>query len=143
MMKSSSVSVPISDVQLATGCEGWSIWSATGGIAVMHPRSSALLSTCGSGEWGQRDSARCQMQKSTARKFHGAPLSEMLATRRLHSPPRTTPEISSTPSIKSINAARCCGRTGANPTPQFPKMAVETPCQHEGVMSGSHIACPS
>jgi hypothetical protein len=51
--------------------------------------------------------------------------------------------ISSTPSINSISAPRCCGRTGAKPTPQLPNIVVVTPCQHEGPSSGSHIACPS
>ena len=55
----------------------------------------------------------------------------------------TTPGISSTPSISSINAARCPALTGAKPTPQLPNMAVVTPCQQDGAISGSHIACPS
>jgi hypothetical protein len=55
----------------------------------------------------------------------------------------TTPGISSTPSINSISAPRCCGRTGAKPTPQLPNIVVVTPCQQEGPSSGSHIACPS
>jgi hypothetical protein len=35
------------------------------------------------------------------------------------------------------------GFTGAKPTPQLPITAVVTPCQHEGEISASHVACPS
>ena len=51
--------------------------------------------------------------------------------------------ISSTPSIRSISAPRCSFFTGAKPTPQLPNITVVTPCQHDGVSSGSHIAWPS
>jgi len=33
--------------------------------------------------------------------------------------------------------------TGAKPTPQLPNITVVTPCQHDGVSSGSHNAWPS
>ena len=35
------------------------------------------------------------------------------------------------------------GRGGANPTPQLPITTVVTPCQIDGVSSGSHVAWPS
>ena len=35
------------------------------------------------------------------------------------------------------------GRTGAKPTPQLPMTAVVTPCQLDGVIRSSHVACPS
>ena len=43
------------------------------------------------------------------------------------------PGISSTPSINWIRKFSSPGRTGANPTPQFPITAVVTPCQLDGV----------
>ena len=45
------------------------------------------------------------------------------------------------------SARRACscasGRTGAKPTPQLPSTTVVTPCQHDGVRCGSHVAWPS
>ncbi len=35
------------------------------------------------------------------------------------------------------------GFTGAKPTPQLPMIAVVTPCQLEGPISGSQVAWPS
>ena len=56
---------------------------------------------------------------------------------------RAVPGMSSTPSISPIRNFSWPGRTGAKPTPQLPMTSVVTPCQHEGVSSGSQVACPS
>ncbi len=53
------------------------------------------------------------------------------------------PGMSSTPSMSSIRKSSPPGRTGANPTPQLPITTVVTPCQLEGVMSGSQVTWPS
>ena len=53
------------------------------------------------------------------------------------------PGMSSTPSINWMSHSSRPGWTGANPTPQFPRRAVVTPCQHDGVRCGSHVAWPS
>ena len=55
----------------------------------------------------------------------------------------TASGMSSTPSISSIIHWRWLVRAGAKPTPQLPMIAVVTPCHEEGVMYGSHVACPS
>ena len=51
--------------------------------------------------------------------------------------------MSSTPSISSIRKVSAPGRTGAKPTPQLPMIAVVTPCQDDGAITGSHVAWPS
>ena len=56
---------------------------------------------------------------------------------------KAVPGMSSTPSISSMRKDSPPGRTGANPTPQLPITTVVTPCQLDGVISGSHVACPS
>jgi hypothetical protein len=38
---------------------------------------------------------------------------------------------------------RCSGRVGAMPKPQLPMITVVTPCQLDGVRSGSHSTCAS
>ena len=53
------------------------------------------------------------------------------------------PGMSSTPSMSPINQACLSGRAGANPTPQLPNTTVVTPCQHDGVSSGSQVIWPS
>ena len=53
------------------------------------------------------------------------------------------PGMSSTPSMSWMSHSSAPGRTGANPTPQLPMTTVVTPCQHDGVSSGSHVTCPS
>ena len=53
------------------------------------------------------------------------------------------PGMSSTPSMSSISQSCRSGRTGANPMPQLPIMAVVTPCQQDGVRCGSQVAWPS
>ena len=53
------------------------------------------------------------------------------------------PGMSSTPSISSMSSVWPPGRTGAKPTPQLPRIAVVTPCQHDGVRSSSHVTWPS
>ena len=53
------------------------------------------------------------------------------------------PGMSSTPSISSMRNVSPPGRTGANPTPQLPITTVVTPCQLDGVTSGSHVTWPS
>ena len=56
---------------------------------------------------------------------------------------KAVPGMSSTPSINWISQSRSAARAGANPTPQFPITTVVTPCQLDGVTSGSQVACPS
>ena len=56
---------------------------------------------------------------------------------------RTTPGMSSTPSISSIRRLWSDGRTGAKPTPQLPVTTVVTPCQAEGAREVSQVAWPS
>ena len=51
--------------------------------------------------------------------------------------------MSSTPSINPISQSCRSGRAGAKPTPQLPITTVVTPCHDDGVMSGSHVTCPS
>ena len=53
------------------------------------------------------------------------------------------PGMSSTPSISSMRKLSAPGRTGAKPTPQLPITTVVTPCQLDGVISGSQVTCPS
>jgi len=53
---------------------------------------------------------------------------------------RAAPGMSSTPSIRPMSHSWRSGFTGANPTPQLPITTVVTPCQHDGVSSGSHVA---
>ena len=55
----------------------------------------------------------------------------------------TTSGMSSTPSISLINASRCSGRDGANPTPQFPITTVVTPCPDDGASRFSQVIWPS
>ena len=47
------------------------------------------------------------------------------------------------PSMSEMRRSCASGRTGAKPTPQLPMTAVVTPCQLDGVMRSSHVACPS
>ena len=56
---------------------------------------------------------------------------------------RAVPGMSSTPSISWTSHSRRSGRTGANPTPQFPSTAVVTPCQLDGARRSSQVAWPS
>ncbi len=56
---------------------------------------------------------------------------------------RAVPGMSSTPSISWINQSSAPGRTGAKPTPQLPMTTVVTPCQQDGVSSGSQVTWPS
>ena len=49
------------------------------------------------------------------------------------------PGMSSTPSMSWISQSSWPGRTGAKPTPQLPITTVVTPCQHDGVSSGSQV----
>ena len=56
---------------------------------------------------------------------------------------RAVPGMSSTPSISWISQSRRAGSAGAKPTPQLPMTTVVTPCQPDGVISGSQVACPS
>ena len=51
--------------------------------------------------------------------------------------------MSSTPSIRPISQSWRSGCTGAKPTPQLPITTVVTPCQPDGVSSGSHVTWPS
>ena len=53
------------------------------------------------------------------------------------------PGMSSTPSIRPMSHSWRSGETGAKPTPQLPMTTVVTPCQEEGVRSGSQVAWPS
>ena len=53
------------------------------------------------------------------------------------------PGMSSTPSMSWMSQSRLSGRAGAKPTPQLPMTMVVTPCQLEGVTSGSQVAWPS
>ena len=53
------------------------------------------------------------------------------------------PGMSSTPSISSMRKSCPSGRTGAKPTPQLPMTTVVTPCQLDGVTSGSQVTWPS
>ena len=53
------------------------------------------------------------------------------------------PGMSSTPSIRPMSHSCRSGATGAKPTPQLPMTTVVTPCQHDGVSSGSHVIWPS
>ena len=53
------------------------------------------------------------------------------------------PGMSSTPSIRPMSHSCRSGATGAKPTPQLPITTVVTPCQHDGVSSGSHVTWPS
>ncbi len=53
------------------------------------------------------------------------------------------PGMPSTPSMRPISQSRRSGAAGANPTPQLPMTTVVTPCQIDGVSSGSHVTCPS
>ena len=53
------------------------------------------------------------------------------------------PGMSSTPSMSWISQSRLAGSAGANPTPQLPMTMVVTPCQLDGVISGSQVAWPS
>ncbi len=53
------------------------------------------------------------------------------------------PGMSSTPSMSWMSQSSLPGRTGANPTPQLPITTVVTPCQEEGVTSGSQLTWPS
>ena len=53
------------------------------------------------------------------------------------------PGMSSTPSISSMRKPSAPGRTGAKPTPQLPITTVVTPCQLDGVSSGSQVTWPS
>ena len=53
------------------------------------------------------------------------------------------PGMSSTPSMRPMSQSWRLGATGAKPTPQLPITTVVTPCQQEGVSSGSHVICPS
>ena len=53
------------------------------------------------------------------------------------------PGMSSTPSISWISHSRSLARAGAKPTPQLPVTTVVTPCQPEGVTSGSQVTWPS
>ena len=56
---------------------------------------------------------------------------------------RAVPGMSSTPSISWISQSRLAGSAGAKPTPQLPMTMVVTPCQLDGLTSGSHVAWPS
>ena len=56
---------------------------------------------------------------------------------------RAVPGMSSTPSMSSIRNDSAPGCTGAKPTPQLPMTTVVTPCQLDGVTSGSHVTWPS
>ncbi len=56
---------------------------------------------------------------------------------------RAVPGMSSTPSMRPMSHSWRLGATGAKPTPQFPITTVVTPCQQEGVSSGSHVIWPS
>ena len=51
--------------------------------------------------------------------------------------------MSSTPSISPMSHSCLSGAAGAKPTPQLPMTTVVTPCQHDGVSSGSQVAWPS
>ncbi len=53
------------------------------------------------------------------------------------------PGMPSTPSMRPINQSCRSGAAGANPTPQLPITTVVTPCQIDGVSSGSHVTWPS
>ena len=53
------------------------------------------------------------------------------------------PGMSSTPSMSSTSLSWSLLWTGANPTPQFPKTTVVTPCQLDGCIRLSHVAWPS
>ena len=56
---------------------------------------------------------------------------------------KAAPGMSSTPSMSPISQDSLPGLTGANPTPQFPITTDVTPCQKDGVNSGSQVTCPS
>jgi len=45
--------------------------------------------------------------------------------------------------MSPISHACRSGFAGANPDAAVPMTTVVTPCQHEGVRYGSHVACPS
>jgi len=51
--------------------------------------------------------------------------------------------MSSIASMSSIRKSRLSAFTGAKPTPQLPMTTVVTPCQLDGVISGSQVAWPS
>ncbi len=64
---------------------------------------------------------------------------------QFHDMPSTSavPGMSSTPSMSWMSQSRLDGSAGAKPTPQLPMTTVVTPCQLDGVISGSHVAWPS
>jgi hypothetical protein len=51
--------------------------------------------------------------------------------------------MSSTPSMSWISHSRLARWAGAKPTPQLPITIVVTPCQLDGVTSGSQVTWPS
>ena len=53
------------------------------------------------------------------------------------------PGMPSTPSMSPMSQSWRSGAAGAKPTPQLPITTVVTPCQIDGVSSGSQVTWPS
>ena len=59
---------------------------------------------------------------------------------KVQSMPATRASNAMPSTFSSVRAmvSRCSGRVGAMPNPQLPMTTLVTPCQHDGVRSGSH-----
>ena len=114
------------------------IWSISSAVAGSLARPGPIT-YARNAPWGMRaaTSRRRPVRSTSSRyspklsQFHDIPSS------------RAVPGMSSTPSMRLMRKSRWSGRTGANPTPQFPVTTVVTPCQPDGDTSGSQVTCPS
>ncbi len=70
---------------------------------------------------------------STAARYSGK-------VSKVQSMPSTSASKAMPSTFSNVRAmvSRCSGRVGAIPNPQLPTTTLVTPCQHDGVRSGSH-----